>query len=73
MGVYEGRGQVAKSMKELLGHWQETRRSWNDAMSEQIEKDCLVPLEMDVRSAVGAMEHIAQILQQIKSDCRAEG
>lgn len=70
MGVYEGRGQIAKSMKDLMHHWAEARRDWNDVMSEQIEKDCLVPLEMDVRNAVGAMEHIAQILQQIKSECQ---
>jgi hypothetical protein len=69
MGVYEGRGQIVKQMKELMNRWYETRRNWDDAMSHQIEKDCLVPLEMDVRNAVGAMEHIAQVLQQVKSDC----
>jgi hypothetical protein len=70
MGVYEGRGQISKSMKELMNRWAETRSSWDDAMSEQIEKGTLQPLEMDVRNALGAMEHIAQVLQQIKSDCR---
>ncbi|HET6251177.1 MAG TPA: hypothetical protein VFE47_26075 [Tepidisphaeraceae bacterium] len=69
MGVYEGRGQIAKQIKELMNRWYETRRVWDDSMSQQIEKDCLVPLEMDVRNGVGAMEHIAQVLAQIKSDC----
>jgi len=70
MGVYEGRGQIAKSMKELMTRWHETRRNWDDAMSAQVEKDCLIPLEMDVRNAVGAMEHMAQILAQVKADCQ---
>jgi hypothetical protein len=70
MGVYEGRGQISKSMKDLMSRWIETRRNWDDAMSEQIEKTCLIPLEMDVRNAVGAMEHIAQVLQQIKAECQ---
>jgi hypothetical protein len=70
MGVYEGRGQIAKSIKDLMQQWTETRRNWDDVMSEQIEKECLIPLEMDVRNAVGAMEHIAQILQQIKAECQ---
>ena len=70
MGVYEGRGQLAKGMKDLLHRWQETKSTWDDAMSAQIEKDYLVPLEMDLRNAVSAMEHIAQVLAQIKSDCR---
>ena len=70
MGVYEGRGQIAKSMKDLMQRWSETQHDWNDAMSEQVEKGCLIPLEMDVRNALGAMEHIAQVLQQIKSECQ---
>ena len=28
MGVYEGRGQLSKSIKELLLRWNETRMSW---------------------------------------------
>jgi len=70
MGVYEGRGQIAKSVKELMNRWIETKRDWDDAMSQQIEKECLIPLEMDVRNACGAMEHIAQVLAQIKSECQ---
>jgi|HubBroStandDraft_6_1064221.scaffolds.fasta_scaffold1155288_2 hypothetical protein len=70
MGVYEGRAQIVKSAKDLMGQWLDARNNWNDAMSEQIEKDCLVPLEMDVRNAAGAMEHMAQILHQIKSECK---
>ncbi len=70
MGVYEGRGQISKSMKDLLHLWIQTKGQWDDVMSEQVEKDYLVPLEMDVRNALGAMEHIAQVLAQVKSDCR---
>jgi hypothetical protein len=70
MGVYEGRGQISKTMRELMNRWIETTRDWDDVMSKEIEKDCLVPLEMDVRNACGAMEHIAQILAQIKAECK---
>lgn len=69
MGVYEGRGQIGKSMKELMQKWIETKSDWDDSMSEKIENDCLRLLEMDVRNASGAMEHIAQVIAQIKSDC----
>ncbi len=70
MGVYEGRGQIAKSIRELMNRWMETTREWDDVMAKEIEKDTLVPLEMDVRNACGAMEHIAQILAQIKQECK---
>ena len=39
MGVYEGRGQLGKSMKELMNAWLETRSSWKDANAEQSIKD----------------------------------
>jgi hypothetical protein len=69
MGVYEGRGQLAKSMKELMSRWQETRQGWDDPMSRSFEKECLLPIEQDLRNAFGAMEHIAQVLAQVRKDC----
>ena len=30
MGVYEGRGQLAKAIKSLMQQWAETRSSWSD-------------------------------------------
>ena len=47
----EGRGQLGKSIKELLNHWSETKASWKDANADRFEKKHLVPLEMDLRQA----------------------
>jgi hypothetical protein len=69
MGVYEGRGQLGKSMKELMNAWLETRASWKDANAERFEKKHLVPLEMDLRQAVSAMDTMSQLLSAIKRDC----
>jgi hypothetical protein len=69
MGVYEGRGQIAKGIKDLMTRWSETRRDWDDVMSQALERDHLMPLESDARNTLGAMEHIAQILSQVKRDC----
>jgi hypothetical protein len=69
MGVYEGRGQLGKSIKELLNHWSETKASWKDANADRFEKKHLVPLEMDLRQAVSAMDQMSQLLAQIKRDC----
>jgi hypothetical protein len=70
MGVYEGRGQLSKAMKDLMNRWYDAKSKWDDAMSKSIETDHLVPLEMDLRNAVGAMEHIAQVLAQVKQECQ---
>jgi hypothetical protein len=69
MGVYEGRGQLGKSMKELMSAWLDARSSWKDANAERFEKKHLVPLEMDLRQAVSAMDVMSQLISAIKRDC----
>ena len=69
MGVYEGRGQIGKSMKELMLRWSETRAVWDDAVARQFEEKYLAPLEMDMRSAVNAMDHMATLLSLVRREC----
>ena len=69
MGVYEGRGQLTKAMRDLLFRWQETKGAWDDPVSKNIEEKFLVPLEQDLRNALGAMDHMGSVLQQAKHDC----
>jgi len=71
MGVYEGRGQLARSMKDLNNRWLETKSTWQDTTSEAFEQEHLVTLETDLRQAITAMEHMAQIIGQVKRDCGA--
>ena len=70
MGVYEGRGQLAKSVKQLMLRWTETRGDWNDSAAEGFEKKFLEPLEIDLRTAVSAMDHMATLLNQVRRDCQ---
>jgi predicted secreted Zn-dependent protease len=69
MGVYEGRGQLAKATKELLSRWAETKGDWDDAVSQNFEKRFLVMLEMDIRAATSAMDTMAQVLAAVRRDC----
>jgi hypothetical protein len=69
MGVYEGRGQLTKAFKALMLHWHETRMSWDDAQAKRFEENVLVPLQMDLRQAESAMDHMATLLHQAKHDC----
>jgi len=70
MGVYEGRGLLSKSIKELTLRWNETKMSWDDVRGREFEKRFLEPLEMDLMNAVAAMDHMAILLSQVKSACR---
>jgi hypothetical protein len=69
MGVYEGRGQLAKAIKQLMGQWNEVKQGWDDPLSHAMEKEHLVPLEIDLRNAVSALDHIAQVLATARRDC----
>ncbi|MBP7936175.1 MAG: hypothetical protein KA354_16150 [Phycisphaerae bacterium] len=70
MGLYEGGGQLAKAMKELMRHWAETRSSWDDAAAKDFEERYMIPLQMEMRSVVGAMSQISTLIERIRRDCR---
>ncbi|MFI5378953.1 MAG: hypothetical protein ACHRHE_06640 [Tepidisphaerales bacterium] len=55
-------------MKELLQKWAETKGYWQDAVAARFESERLQPLEFDVKTAMGAMDHIAILLGQAKRD-----
>jgi hypothetical protein len=69
MGVYEGRGQLGKAMKDLATRWGDTKVQWDDAVSHALENEYLVPLEIDVRNALSAMDQMAIVLTQVRRDC----
>jgi hypothetical protein len=69
MGVYEGRGQLAKGIKELNQKWGETKMAWTDSKAEEFEKRYIQQIEADLRQAVTAMEHMAGVLNQCRHEC----
>jgi uncharacterized protein YukE len=69
MGLYEGRGQLSKAMKDLSQRWAETKVAWDDAASRAFEERHMVPLEQAVQQAAGAIDHIATVLHQLRRDC----
>jgi hypothetical protein len=68
MGVYEGRGQLGKSLKDLLHRWAEVKGSWEDAQSKQFEEKFLDPIQQDLKQAMAAMDHVAVVIQQVRRD-----
>jgi hypothetical protein len=69
MAVADGRGALARAMKELLGRWGELQAVWSDAQSQEFEKTYLQAIEQDVRSALGSLDHINQVLMALENDC----
>jgi hypothetical protein len=69
MGVYEGRGQLSRAIKDLRARWLDAKTAWDDANSERFEEKYIVPLEMDLKMAVSAMDTMAALLSQARHDC----
>ena len=69
MGLYEGRGQLSKAMKDLLDRWQSTKLDWRDAQAEQLEREVLDLLARDVQAAGSAMDQIGTVVKQAQRDC----
>jgi hypothetical protein len=69
MGVYEARGSLDKGLKELMQKWIQTKSVWDDPMSRAFEEKFLAHLQMDLRNAVGAMDQMAVLLQQVYHEC----
>ena len=69
MGVHEGSGTLSKAMKELTRRWNQVRANWNDSNAEEFEEAYLRTLEQDLRSTTTAMDHMSQVLAQMRRDC----
>jgi hypothetical protein len=69
MGVYEGRGTLSKALKQLETQWAEAKASWDDPRSREFEERFLMTLELDLRSAVSAMDQMAVLLSRIRQEC----
>ena len=69
MSVQDGKSLLNKALKDLMFRWADTKSQWKDVMAENFEKNRLGPLEMDLRSASGAMDNMAAILSKVRRDC----
>jgi hypothetical protein len=70
MGLYEGRGNLNKGLKDLMMRWQQTRQDWNDVVANEFEKRYLETTELALKQAINAMDQMAQTMQRIDSDCK---
>jgi hypothetical protein len=69
MSLMESKGTLSKAAKVLFARWTEVKGVWSDAQSQEFEKNFLVQIEQDVRSALGALDRMEQVLQKIENDC----
>jgi len=69
MGLYEGRGNIAKAVQNLNLRWLQTKQDWDDRISDAFEKKYIENIQQTARSAAGAMEHMAAVVNKVRSEC----
>ena len=69
MSLVESSGAISKAAKELWARWHSVQGVWQDAQSREFETVYLFQIEQDVRSALGAIDRMNQVLQKIENDC----
>ncbi len=69
MSVEGARTRIQGSMKDLRVKWSETESVWRDATAATFSARYIEQLEDAVRSALPAMERMAEILARVRSEC----
>ena len=70
MSVDAGRAKLNQALKDLLAQWHHVQSSWRDAASRDFEAKQLHPLESDVRTGLGAMERLGEVLHRVRRECK---
>jgi hypothetical protein len=69
MSLSVGRAKLLTALKELRTRWDRVRRTWDDPVSREFEKEFIEPLDGKVRAGVSAMENMYELIIQARKDC----
>ena len=67
-----GAAQLSDAFDSLRVAWAETATRWDDPTSRRLYKERLEPLEPTTRSALSAIQRLAEVLAKAERECRDE-
>lgn len=60
---------MSKALKDLQGHWEQSRTVWNDSARNDFERDHLSMLIPAMKTATLAIQRIEEILRRARKEC----
>jgi hypothetical protein len=69
VSLASARAKVGTAHRQLLVDWERAKESWDDPASQAFGRHHVDPLEHAVRSAIGAIEHMAEVLERARREC----
>ncbi len=69
MSVEGARQRLQASLRDLKAQWEVAQASWQDATAEAFGDRYIEELEQAVRTAMPAMEKMAETLVRVRREC----
>ncbi|MBX3389115.1 MAG: hypothetical protein KF691_06625 [Phycisphaeraceae bacterium] len=73
MSTKVAQANITDAVKELRFRWERARSEWDDSASRRFEKEVLAPLEPMVVAAIKALEHVSELVIQVRRECEDTG
>jgi hypothetical protein len=64
------RYQLHTALKTVRLRWEDTCDHWNDGVRRQFDREFWSHLEPAVQAAISALDKLAQVMGQLKQECR---
>jgi hypothetical protein len=65
------RYQLYSALKTARLRWEDTCQQWDDGVRQDFENDFWNHVEPTVNAAMSALDKLAQVIGQLKQECRA--
>ena len=69
MSVEGSRQRALASLRDLKSRWAQAQELWTDATAAEFGDRYVEQLEQAIRSALPAMEKMAQVLERVRREC----
>jgi hypothetical protein len=70
MILHDSKTKLTYAARKLQLRWNETQTQWNDAVSADLERKWLAPLDPKVAATVRAIDALAEVLNRAEAECR---
>lgn len=69
ISLYDGKANLQYARERLELQWRAACEHWQDAVAQQFEREHLEPLDPKIRSALQAIERLAEVLRRAELEC----
>ena len=69
MSAQSSKARLAGLLKQLIGHWEETRGTWADDKAREFHDRYMVELMAQVEKTLTSLDQLELVIQKMKDDC----